>query len=411
MESQTEPGQEALVYDPSSVSWAVSEAVSRPPSVLSRVGLYSIVFVLLSAATYAHLAVITISITGRGIVRTSEKVRPIRAAMGGRIAKLNVANGQRVKAKDVLVQMADLLDANDAERARELVHDIRELLEAGESRANVTQINALAQVPLQMGGSTLVTQRTGLSESLGNLAMALRTLTEVTPELVRADLSESGAAESKIKRIRDQKLELELSSELAELERTKARLDVSIRDRREAARRQVTSARSALELQLHAFEQALGAQAEDLQIVAPIDGVVSNLAVTGPEEIVQAGATLFQIIPDGGRLIAEVEIANKDIAELHVGMPVALKLDAYPFQDFGTLAGTLRELPQDVSATAPGAPPNYVVLVDLASETLSNRGVEKPVKLGMTLSANVEIRRRTLLELAIIEILKLKDAI
>jgi multidrug efflux pump subunit AcrA (membrane-fusion protein) len=410
MADKVETGKDALVYEPSAVSWAVAEAVARPPAVLARIGLYLIALIVGASVIYAKLAKISITVQGQGIIRTSGKVRPVRASTTGKLAQLHVANGKRVTKDQTLVEMEDMLDQREQTRAKDLVTKVKTLLDkGGDSRSSMADVGVLAQEPLRMSGPVLVRERTSLAEALNGYYQALRTLYDATPELTRADASERQSAESKIAKIKQQHLENELRNELQDLEKSVGRLSVAIRDRQEQARRGVSSARTTLEVQVRTFEEGLRTQTENLHITAPVDGVVSGLAVSGAGELIQSGQTLFQIIPDGGRLIAEVKIANKDIAELKLGMPVQLKLDAYAFQDYGALNGKLTEIPADSTEVDKGA--MYVVQVTPDREALELNGHSYPVKLGMTLSADVEVRRRTLLDLAIVEVLKLKSSL
>ncbi len=409
MARKVEPGKEVLVYEPSSVSWAVAEAVARPPAVLSRLGLYAILLIVAAAFAYAYLTTISITVAGRGTIRTSGKVLPVRAQTTGKVAQLGVANGRRVKKGQALMDMEDALDPKEQDRARGIITSVRRILAAGATREAMVDVGVVAQEPLRMTGSILVRERTSLGQALNDYFQALRALHEATPQLTRADVIERQNAEEKIGKIHRQHLEEELRTELQDLEKSVYRFGVSIRDRQEQARRSLASARTTLEVQLKTFEEALRSQTESLRVVAPIDGIVSALAVAGPGELVQSGQTLFQIIPDGGKLMAEVQIANKDIADLRIGMPVQLKLDAYPYQDYGTLPGVLTELPEDVTQSDKNAPPTYVVLIAPRRDDLDLDGHSNPLKLGMTLDADIEVRHRTLLELAIIEVLKLKD--
>ena len=409
MAEKVEPGKEALIYDPSTVSWAVADAVARPPALLARLGLYLIVVIVAAALVYSYLATIAITVGGRGTIRNSGKVRPVRALSTGKVAQLLVANGKKVKKDEPLVEMENNLAPPDLERAKKIIASVKHLLGGGDTRAIMSDAGVLAQEPWRITGPVLARERASLAEALNNSYQSLRTLHESTPELTRADVSERQIAESKIAKIRSEHLEDDLRTELQDLEKSIARLSVSIRDRQEQGRRGVSSARTSLDVQIRTFEEGLRSQTENLTVTAPVSGVVSNLKITGTGELLQSGQQLFDLIPEGGRLIAEIEIANKDIADLKLGMPVKLKLDAYPFQDYGALEGPLTELPADVTVGEKGTAPSYIVQVTPTRETLSFRGEEKPVKLGMTLQADVEVRRRTLLQLAVVEVLKLKD--
>jgi len=254
----------------------------------------------------------------------------------------------------------------------------------------------------------MVRERSALAEAANGLYQQLRSARDV-PELSRADRAEREEAQAKITKIRKQGLASQLANERAELERTVARLTVSMSSRREQAGHQVLSARSALEVQIRSFEQALEQHIRSQRVRSPADGIANKVSVSGQSELVPQGHTLLEIIPDGGRLIAEVLIANRDIAQLKVGMPAELRIDALPYHDYGTLPTHIAEIPPDASTSQQGGPPGYLVRLTLDRTSLDAGQGARPVVLGMTLQAEVQIRRRTLLRLAIDEILQLKD--
>src|SRR4051794_38750356 len=129
MADKVETGKDALVYEPSAVSWAVAEAVARPPAVLARIGLYLIALIVGASVIYAKLAKISITVQGQGIIRTSGKVRPVRASTTGKLAQLHVANGKRVTKDQTLVEMEDMLDQREQTRAKDLVTKVKTLLD------------------------------------------------------------------------------------------------------------------------------------------------------------------------------------------------------------------------------------------------------------------------------------------
>jgi len=412
-----EPGKEALVYDPSRVSWAVAEAVSMPPSSLARTALYMILLLLAGAIVYAQLTSITETAEGPGAIRTSAKIIPVKAETGGRLKVFNVKDNQRIKKGEVIAELEDQVDASTLESAR----DINRRLDALNAAAGATKPNLdaaiadadqLAAEIMRLDIQSLVQERAQLAAAANALNKALRGLRDV-PALSAADAGEAAEDRAKLAKIRRQGLEHDLSQEIADLQRSIARLDVSMRNRREQAIQELSSARSALSVQIRSFEQSLDAHMKSRTILAPANGIASKVAVSGPTELVAPNQTLLELIPDGSNLIAEVRVANKDIAELKVGMPVQLRLDAMPYQDWGTLPGRIIEIPADATTeNNPGAPqalPVYLVKVELLATSLDAGTGPRPVILGMTLQAEVELRKRTLLELGVRQILQLKE--
>ncbi|HEY0195608.1 MAG TPA: HlyD family efflux transporter periplasmic adaptor subunit, partial [Kofleriaceae bacterium] len=272
----------------------------------------------------------------------------------------------------------------------------------------LTKAGVLAQQPMHLNIAPMVRDRSSLAEAINALYQALRGVADV-PALSAADQAEAGAARAKIASIKSQHLSAELANELADLEKLAMQKSVSIRSRREQAVQQVSSARGALEVQVRSFEQQLEVHIRSQHVLAPADGIAHKLAVSGTNELVSQTTTLLEIIPDGGSLIAEVNIANKDIAELKVGMPVDIHLDALHYQDYGSLPAHIAEIPPDATVNQQGTQSSYVIKLSLDRTTVTGGREPKPVLLGMTLQAQVRIRKRTLLDLAIREIFSLKD--
>jgi hemolysin D len=402
------PGREALVYEPSRVSWAVAEAVSMPPSRLMRMAIYLVLALLVGAGLFAHFTSVTITVDGRGMIRTSEKIIPVRSEVAGRVRVMNVVEGQKIKKGQIVLEMEDQLDAATLDRVKTMLDRFDALLKTKDLNAAKIEAGVLAQAPMGMDLAVLVRERSALAEAANSFYQALRGVADV-PALSTADKAERDAAAAKIAKINGQGLAADLKNELEELERTVSRLDVSMRSRREQALQHVSSARGALEVQVRAFQQGLQLHTRSQHVVAPADGTAIKVAVSGASELVTAGQPLFELIPDGGSLIAEIMIANRDIAELKVGMPVQLRIDALPYQDFGTLPATIIDIPPDATQKQEGSAPAYLIKVSLDRFALDAGKGPRPVLLGMTLEAQIELRRRTLLELAIEEVLKLKD--
>lgn len=74
---------------------------------------------------------------------------------------------------------------------------------------------------------------------------------------------------------------------------------------------------------------------------SPVDGVVQSVNVTTLGQVVTPAQSLVTIVPDGTPLIVEATVSNNDIGYIKVGQPVQVKVDTFPFQQYGTLTGTL----------------------------------------------------------------------
>ena len=86
------------------------------------------------------------------------------------------------------------------------------------------------------------------------------------------------------------------------------------------------------------------------RLVAPIDGVVQQLAVHTVGAVVTPAQTLMVLVPKNQQLEVEAYLQNKDIGFVHEGQTAAVKVDAFPFTKYGTLDAELLHISPDAIA-------------------------------------------------------------
>lgn len=128
-------------------------------------------------------------------------------------------------------------------------------------------------------------------------------------------------------------------------------------------------------------------------LYAPVNGVVSSLNVRNIGEVVQAGQTIAEMAPQNAPLVLSAILANEQAGFVKTGMPVQIKLDAYPYQDYGIVPGK-------VISISPDAKPDqrlgavYRVEVELARNYVTANNQTINFRPGQTASADIIIRRR-----------------
>src|SRR5439155_6745933 len=100
-------------------------------------------------------------------------------------------------------------------------------------------------------------------------------------------------------------------------------------------------------------------------LTAPADAVVLELAQRSIGSVVREAEPLVTLVPLNVPLEAEVSVNSRDIGRITAGENVRLKLDAYPFQKYGTASGTIRTISRDAfapeqhGAASPAAAPSF----------------------------------------------------
>lgn len=131
-------------------------------------------------------------------------------------------------------------------------------------------------------------------------------------------------------------------------------------------------------------------------IESPMNGTVYNIKVDESGVAVQAGDEVLSILPDGQELMLKAKLLNQDKGFVYQGMKVKIKLTTFPYQEFGTLEGTVVEIsPNAVDDQKLG--PVFPVHVKLHQHSVQVRGEDKQLTPGMDARAELITRRRTIL--------------
>jgi adhesin transport system membrane fusion protein len=117
--------------------------------------------------------------------------------------------------------------------------------------------------------------------------------------------------------------------------------------------------------------------------------------------VLRAGDELMHISPSTGGYVVEAKVNPSDIGELHIGLPVTLKFDAFDYSVYGMLQGTLSYISSDTltESSPSGAAQNYYrVHVQLKPTSgVSNLSLTE-LKPGMTATLDIRTRSRSVLQ-------------
>jgi membrane fusion protein, peptide pheromone/bacteriocin exporter len=133
------------------------------------------------------------------------------------------------------------------------------------------------------------------------------------------------------------------------------------------------------------------------KIRSPVSGTVQSTSGLLPGIIVGANQVIGEISPDT-TLIAELYISPGEIGLLREEMPVRLQIDAYNYNQWGTLNAVVVDISSDVIMQNDRPYFRVRCSPDRTYLQLSN-GVRGQLRKGMTLQARFIVTRRTLFQL------------
>ena len=137
-------------------------------------------------------------------------------------------------------------------------------------------------------------------------------------------------------------------------------------------------------------------------IKSPVDGMVFDMKPRNIGFVAKSNFTIMKIVPFN-KLEADIKIPSSKIGYIKVGMPVDISIDSFPANDFAPLGGIIKTIGSDVLDSNqqelnkeyffPGS-------IKLNSQSLIlNDGKELPLQVGMSLKANIKLRKVSYLKL------------
>lgn len=149
-------------------------------------------------------------------------------------------------------------------------------------------------------------------------------------------------------------------------------------------------------------------QLEERFLYAPVDGVVLSSSIDHSGEVIQAGQTLAEVAPSSAQLVLSAKLPNKDAGFVELGMPVQVKFDAYPYQEYGLISGKVTSISPDTKLDQQLGE-IYKVEITLERNYVTEDQQKIYFKPGQTASAEIIIRRRRIIDIMLDPIRQLKE--
>jgi multidrug efflux pump subunit AcrA (membrane-fusion protein) len=364
--------------------------------------------------TYAALAQVAVTVEAPARLVPEAGVLPLAAPAAITVDKLLVRVDDRVEKGQLLIVSQE--DLSDEEEAR-IVADAKAVRAALDEDARFDCKGCVDALQRLAARAFVVESGGAIREPLANLRQRLQELVTVrtlfgsrgaSTEALRRQMQ---VANEKLAEIRRRNAEAMLASRVEQLEAELAQARSQLAASERGSRADVEQARNRLALELEALETDLQRYARQQNIVAPIAGTITELAVQGPGQQLVPGQRLMEIVPADTALAGVLSVANKDVSRIRVGMTVRLDLAALPQREFGVALGEVVSVAPKASfdPRSGSKEPTYEVQVKLTSQGFERDGQHYPFRFGMSARGLVVAGYKSMLRLAIERLLNLKD--
>jgi membrane fusion protein len=397
--------QEAL--DAQKRSWLGGIAVNAP---LSRWVIVTLALVLgTSIVLFLLLGRYTSRESVAGQLVPSAGLLEILAPSAGTIGSIQVHEGQRVRAGDILMELAGVQDGSSLGQTHALVGDQlvrqragleaelqrQELLTAQQAGA-MREKAQLLQAQLNEAGGQVALQRQ-------QAASAAELLERIRPlggkgyvSALQIQQQEAAVIEARTQYKALVRQELDVRQQLQAVRQQLEQLPLDAATRRSETERQLATVRQS---------EAQNEMERVVILRAPRDGVVTAVLFRAGQAV-SAAQPVLSILPAGSHLQAQLLVPSRAIGFVDPGSRVVLRYQAFPYQKFGQQYGRVVEVsrsalsPAAVAALAgqQAAEPVYRVEVSLDRQFVQAYGRNEPLRPGMALTADILTERRRLVE-------------
>jgi hemolysin D len=399
---------------------AALEIMEKPPSPGLRWLLLSLCILFTVALAWSFIGKIDVVATASGKVIPTGSVKVIQPVELGYVRAIHVRNGEHVVAGQLLVELDPTMAGADADAASAGL--LTSELQAARNAALVAHLDGRSAefiappgTPPEVGlaqrqyiAATVAEyegQRAGLAQrraqhqadlaaSQSEILKLERTLPLVDQQIAaRVELTDKGYY-SKLKLLEYQQLRVEHVQNLAVQNANAAKAQAQIAEI-DADLRQLrgTFGRAALTQLVDGQDRSrIGREEvtksarrrEYQQLRAPVAGTVQQLAISTVGGVVQPAQPVMVIVPDNAQPVVEAQILNKDIGFIKPGQPVRVKLEAFPFTDYGIVPGVVETISRDAIDMSQGGAPQR--------DEKSGR----PVQQGLVYAARIRLEQRTI---------------
>ena len=343
--------------------------------------LYLVSIVLFLLVVWSYFAEIDEVAKGDGKVIPSQQLQVLQSYDGGIVQDILVAEGQTVKAGQVLLRVdptrfLSSLEENTTQFAalaakvqrlsaltqgkalrfnKELQEQAPSIIENERKlyNSNLAELDEVAAG----SDSRIMQRRQDVEEERANLSQYQNVLSLTRKELsVTKPLLASGAvSEIEILRLERQVVELEgnITKSKVAIERGLNAIEEEIIKKEESRLRlvnrwnqELTDATGEMAT-LQQSQTSLEDVVSQADIRSPINGTVQRLLINTVGGVITPGSAVVELVPQDDQLIVEAKVSPKDIAFIRQGQPAILKFSAYDFTIYGGMSAEVQHISAD----------------------------------------------------------------
>ena len=364
------------------------------------------------------------------IVQSTGKLEPtgtiidVKVPIGGVIKKIHVKEGAFVEENQLLLELdttaaKSKLEALEAVRSQVSADVLLSKIQLG-NKININDLTENQKIKLKSlqseyksridASKNALEQVKFQKESLENKIISQEEVLYIRENILKKlkSLSEIGGL-SQVKYLKEKQEVIQQRGQLSSLKAELSKIEASFAEAKNRLENTIASSNvdystkieenvkqlAQLENQINEAKLTLTYQ----EIRSPLEGLIFDLQPAAPGFVVDGDKPILKVVPTDD-LVARIFISNRDIAFLKNEQLVKIRLDAYPYNEFGELEGLIKSIGSDVLEPDETYPYfRFPVTVKLKQPYLLHKGKKLPLISGMSVSVNVILRQRPVISL------------
>lgn len=417
-------------------------AVRLKPSATSNLMLYSIAALIAIMIFWMMFSQIDEMTHGDGQVVPSSEIQIVQSLEGGVLKEILVSDGEAVKKDQILARISDVAFASEeqgTQARQESLQIKRARLEAeAHGKGFVIPEDLAERVPviaqneenlyhsrqkeLENSKSILKDKISSAQAQISELNAKVSRLSQsrklVQDELAITRKMVEQRAVPKLDQIRLEREVNDLSGQINEAAEQRQGLEAELRAAqkerddldnkfRSQALGELNDVQTQL-TQLNSSLTALGDRVDRSELRSPVDGVVNKIMLKTIGGVVEPAMKLIEIVPIEDNLKIIARVPPSDIAFIHPGQPVKVKISAYDPQRYGSLDGELVRIGAN-SVTDSKGNIFFEIEVRTKKNYLGDEAHPMPITPGMVAQTEIITGKRSILEYLMKPVLRAKD--
>jgi len=414
----------------------LSEIEDSPVSPLGRFTFWTVVSIMIVTVLWLTIGKVDIVVSARGIVIPDGEAKIIQPLDTGVISKILVKEGDFVKEGQPLMEIDPATTEPELESVQKNLEDT--LLEI--KRLNAAASGAEFDAANEISETAQIQQNlynASISAKENQIAVKKLELSKTEEELKASKAERSakqqilGSTKDKEKRMRNV-LDViayddyqEVLNQIKTLEADVTKLNHQINElntqkiqtlkeinaiedefKAQNLEKLADKTKSANELKSNA-DQIIFRNTKQT-ITSPCDGYVDKLFIHTVGGVVTPAQQLFAVTPAETPLLIKATVLNQDIGFVKEGMNVSVKIDTFNFQKYGMIEGEVKTVSKN-SIEDEKLGPVYEVYIIPITHTLKVEGKDENIRTGMSLTAEINVGKRRIIEFFIYPLIKYLD--